>query len=398
MVTILTKLFIKNSDQTSDAKVRQAYGILCGAVGICLNILLFLGKFLAGTISNSISITADAFNNLSDAGSSFVTLVGFKLAGAKPDIGHPFGHGRMEYLSGLVVSGAIIIMAFELVKTSLEKIIHPQEVEYSGLALVILAVSICVKLYMCSYNRRIGRKLDSAAMRATAMDSLSDSIATFVVLIAAIVAKYTGWMIDGYCGVLVGLFIFYAGISAARETINPLLGQPPEPEYVSQIESLVMSHKEVCGIHDLIVHDYGPGRRMISLHAEVPAEGDIIKLHDAVDNIEGELRRKLHCDAVIHMDPIVTSDEGILRLKEQVADIVRGIDKAITIHDFRAVTGPTHTNLIFDVVVPFQFYLEDDALVRAIQEQVWQKLGQNHFCVIQVDKAYVGGEKHRKNV
>lgn len=398
MVTILTKLFIKNSDQTSDAKVRQAYGILCGAVGICLNILLFLGKFLAGTISNSISITADAFNNLSDAGSSFVTLVGFKLAGAKPDIGHPFGHGRMEYLSGLVVSGAIIIMAFELVKTSVEKIIHPQEVEYSGLALVILAVSICVKLYMCSYNHRIGKKLDSAAMRATAMDSLSDSIATFVVLIAAIVAKYTGLMIDGYCGVLVGLFIFYAGISAARETINPLLGQPPEPEFVSQIESLVMSHEEVCGIHDLIVHDYGPGRRMISLHAEVPAEGDIIKLHDAVDNIEGELRRKLNCDAVIHMDPIVTTDKGILQLKEQVTAIVRGIDEEITIHDFRAVTGPTHTNLIFDVVVPFRFYLEDEALVKTIREQVWQQLGRNYFCVIQVDKAYVGSEKHRKNV
>lgn len=390
MVTILTKLFIKNSDQTSNPRVRQAYGILCGTVGICLNILLFLGKFLAGTVSNSISITADAFNNLSDAGSSFVTLVGFKLAGAKPDIGHPFGHGRMEYLSGLVVSGAIIIMAFELVKTSVEKIIHPQEVEYSALALVILAVSICVKLYMCMYNRRIGRKIHSAAMGATAMDSLSDSIATLVVLIAAIVAKFSGLMIDGYCGVLVGLFIFYAGISAARETINPLLGQPPEREFVDQIEKLVMSHEEICGIHDLIVHDYGPGRRMISLHAEVPAEGDILKLHDAVDNIEGELRRELNCDAVIHMDPIVTTDPRILKLKEQVEAIVRSVSEQITIHDFRAVAGPTHTNLIFDVVVPFGFAMKDEELVKTIQEKVRQQVDQNHFCVIRVDKAYVG--------
>lgn len=390
MVSIFTKLFIKNSEHLTDPKVRQAYGILCGAIGICLNVLLFLGKFLAGTISKSISITADAFNNLSDAGSSFVTLVGFKLAGAKPDIGHPFGHGRLEYVSGLIVSGAIIIMAFELVKTSVEKIVHPQEVEYSLLILVILAVSIGVKLYMFRYNHRLGKKLDSAAMRATAMDSLSDSIATFVVLIAAVIGKLTGWKIDGYCGVLVGLFIFYAGVNAAKETINPLLGQPPELEFVKQIESLVMAHGEVCGIHDLIVHDYGPGRRMISLHAEVPAEGDILTLHDAIDNIEGELRRTLLCDAVIHMDPIVTTDARIVHLKELVEAVVQEIDGAITIHDFRAVSGPTHTNLIFDVVVPYGFRLEDEILMDTIQENVRKEAGENHFCVMQIDKAFLG--------
>lgn len=390
MVGFLAKLFIKDSENVTEPKVRQAYGILCGAVGICLNICLFIGKFLAGTISRSISITADAFNNLSDAGSSVVTLIGFKLAGAKPDIGHPFGHGRMEYISGLVVSGAIIIMAFELVKSSVEKIIHPTEVEYNLLALAILVVSIGVKLYMCFYNRAIGKKLDSATMRATALDSLSDTCATSVVLIAAIVGKLTGIKIDGYCGVLVGLFIFYAGINAARETLNPLLGQPPEPEFVAQIEELVMSHSEVCGIHDLIVHDYGPGRRMISLHAEVPAEGNILELHDAIDNIEGQLRSELRCDAVIHMDPIVTSDEKILHLKEQMNEIVKSVDISLTMHDFRVVSGPTHTNLIFDVVAPYEFRLSDEQIVEQIQSRTREVLGEKHFCVIQVDKAYNG--------
>ena len=391
MVHILAKLFIRNSENMKDTKVRQSYGILCGTVGICLNILLFIGKFLAGTVSGSVSITADAFNNLSDAGSSLVTMIGFKLAGAKPDPHHPFGHGRIEYVSGLVVSGAILIMAFELVKSSVEKIIHPGKVEYGALALVILAVSIGVKLYMCFYNRSFGKKLDSAAMRATAMDSLSDVCATSVVLIAALAEKLLGFRIDGWCGVLVGLFIFYAGINAARETLNPLLGQPPEPELVAQIEDLVMAHPEVRGVHDLIVHDYGPGRRMISLHAEVPAESDIIMMHDAIDNIEGELRRKLQCDAVIHMDPIVTTDESVLKLKQETSDLVKAIDARITMHDFRVVTGPTHTNLIFDVVVPYDFPMTDDEVISAVSAGVTETLGKNYFCVIQVDKAYVKG-------
>lgn len=388
MVRMLARLLIKDSENIADTKVRQAYGILCGMVGICLNICLFIGKFLAGSITNSISITADAFNNLSDAGSSFITLVGFKMAGAKPDIGHPFGHGRLEYVSGLIVSGAIIVMAFELVKSSVEKIMNPQEVEYSLPALAILVVSIGVKLYMYYYNRAIGKRLDSAAMRATAADSLSDSCATAVVLLAAIVGKITGLQIDGWCGVLVGLFIFYAGISSARETLNPLLGQPPEEDFVEQIEQLVMAHPEVCGIHDLIVHDYGPGRRMISLHAEVPADGNILELHDAIDNIEVQLRNELRCDAVIHMDPVVTSDENILEMKRRVAHMVKEIESSITIHDFRVVSGPTHTNLIFDVVVPFDLPLGDEELLEKIQGLVSRELGENHFCVVQVDKAY----------
>lgn len=398
MVSILAGLFIKNKEDVKNPKVRQQYGMFCGIVGILLNILLFGGKFLAGTLSKSISITADAFNNLSDAGSSVITLIGFRMSGAEPDVDHPFGHGRIEYISGLIVSGAILIMAFELIKSSVEKIIHPEPVEFSILIGVILIVSIGVKLYMAYYNYSIGKRIGSAAMGATATDSLSDSCATTVVLIAAVVGKLTGLQIDGYCGVLVGVFIFYAGISAARDTLNPLLGQPPEDEFVEQIEELVMKHQEVRGIHDLIVHDYGPGRLMISLHAEVPAEGDILKLHDVVDNIEHELRNELKCEAVIHMDPVVTGDEQVDRMKEQMKALLEEIDPQISMHDFRVVIGPTHTNLIFDIVVPFGYKVKDEELIEIIQKRTKEKIGENHFVVIQVDKAYCKEKNNKKIV
>lgn len=387
MVTLLAKIFIK--EQKDKNKARQAYGVLCGIVGILLNVLLFIGKFLAGTISNSIAITADAFNNLSDAGSSFVTLIGFKLAGAKPDPEHPFGHGRMEYVSGLVVAAAILLMAYELIRDSVNKIMHPEETEFSALVLVILLASILVKLYMAYYNKSIGKKIDSAAMRATATDSLSDTCATLVVLIATLVGHYTGLHIDGWCGVLVGIFILYAGINAAKETLDPLLGQPPEESFVEEIDRIVMAHEEICGIHDLIVHDYGPGRQMISLHAEVPAEGDILEIHDVIDNVENELRAKLGCEATIHMDPIVTADEHIGELKQAVTAVVRDIDEIITLHDFRVVTGPTHTNLIFDILIPFKFYISDEELTLMIEQRVKERLGNNYFVVMKIDKSYV---------
>lgn len=386
MVTLLARIFIKDKEEVSSPRVRQAYGMLTGVVGILLNLFLFAGKFLAGTISHSISITADAFNNLSDAGSSFVTLIGFKLAGAQPDPDHPFGHGRIEYVSGLIVSGVILLMAFELIKDSVDKILHPQDVDFSLMALLILVVSILVKIYMYLYNMSISRKIDSAAMKATAMDSLSDTIATTVVLIASLVAKYTGLQIDGYCGVLVGLFIFYAGFSAAKETLDPLLGQAPEEAFVEQIEEIVLSYELVQGIHDLIVHDYGPGRVMISLHAEVPAEEDIMEAHDTIDLIENELKEKLRCDAVIHMDPIVTKDEQVLQLKNNVQQILWKIDEHISMHDFRTVIGPTHTNMIFDVVVPFGYRLSDEEVKETVQKEVWKNLGEEYFTVIQVDK------------
>lgn len=343
MISLLARLLIKEKE---GAAGRKAYGILCGAVGIAFNILLFLGKFFAGTLSGSIAITADAFNNLSDAGSSFVTLLGFQLAGQKADSSHPFGHGRIEYLSGLGVAMLILLMGVELAKSSLKKILHPQPVDSSLLVIVILCVSIGVKLYMFLYNRRLGKKLNSAAMQATALDSLSDSVATSAVLLATLAGHFTDLMIDGWCGILVAAFILWSGFSAAKETIDPLLGTPPTHEFVEKIRDLVMAHQGILGLHDLIVHDYGPGRVMISLHAEVSASENVLELHDEIDNVEKELRERLGCEAVIHMDPIITDDGITEQTRKRVAALVHCIDDAINIHDFRMVAGPTHTNVI----------------------------------------------------
>ncbi len=389
MILLLSKIFIKDRENTSSPKVRKAYGMLCGGMGIALNILLFAGKFLAGFLSNSIAITADAFNNLSDAGSSLITLVGFQMAGQKPDPHHPFGHGRIEYLSGLFVSVAILIMAIELIQSSVDKILHPQPVVFNSLTIIILLVSIAVKIYMAYYNKNIGKKIDSAAMRATATDSLSDTLATTVVLAASLIAHFTGLKIDGYCGILVGLFIFYAGYSAAKDTISPLLGQPPEPNFVKNVETIVMSYEHVQGIHDMVVHDYGPGRVMISLHAEVPADGSLLILHDMIDNIEHRLHNELHCEAVIHMDPVITDDEQTNHLKKLLADLLHNNYPEIRFHDFRMVKGPTHTNIIFDIVVPFAYKERDDVITDFLQKEI-HRIDSSYFAVIQVDKAYTG--------
>ena len=388
MISLLAKWFIPNRENTADAAVRRAYGQLCGLVGIALNILLFAGKFFAGTLSGSIAITADAFNNLSDAGSSVVTLLGFRLAGKKPDPEHPFGHGRMEYLSGLVVSALILLMGVELAKSSFQKILHPEAVEFSVAAVVILLASIAVKLYMSVYNRTIGKKINSAAMVATGIDSLSDTISTVAVLIAMVVGKFSGLMIDGWVGMVVALFILYSACRAAMETVSPLLGQAPEEEFVQRIGELVLSHEEVCGIHDLVVHDYGPGRVMISLHAEVPSNGDILELHDMIDGIEMELREQLDCEAVIHMDPIVTDDALTTEMRIKTAALVKEVDERATIHDFRMVIGPTHTNLIFDAVVPFGGEKSNHQMEEEIKERVRQMEG-TYFAVVRVENSYL---------
>lgn len=386
MITMLANLF-KYEDLPTEKK-RSAYGKLCGLVGILLNLILFVGKFVAGMLSNSIAITADAFNNLSDAGSSVVTLVGFKLAEQKPDADHPFGHGRMEYLSALAIAGVILLMAFELIKDSISKIVNPVEIEFSGIILVILIASILVKCYMALYNFRVGKKIDSAALKATGTDSLSDCVSTTVILIATLVGHYTEFQIDGFCGVAVGLLILWAGINAAKDVLDPLLGQAPDPEFVAQIEEMVMEFDKdsIVGVHDLIVHDYGPGRRVISLHAEVPAEGDILQLHDVIDNLEVKLRTELGCLTTIHMDPVATKDERVLALKEQCKTIVKNIGDSLSLHDFRVVLGESHTNLIFDVVIPYEFALSDAETTQLIQEKVWEQIGNNYFTVIQVDK------------
>lgn len=389
MVSLLAHFFIKDKDNTSSPAVRQAYGILCGTVGIALNILLFAGKFFAGLVSNSIAVTADAFNNLSDAGSSLITLVGFKMAGQKPDPSHPFGHGRIEYLSGLFVSIAILIMGFELIHSSIDKIIHPQAVAFSPLTVIILLVSIAVKIYMALYNKAISRKIGSAAMNATATDSLSDTLATAVVLIATVIGHYTGVLIDGYCGVLVGLFILYAGYSAAKDTISPLLGQPPQPEFVKDVETIVTSYEHVLGIHDMIVHDYGPGRVMLSLHAEVPADGDMLILHDMIDNIEHQLHDELGCEAVIHMDPVIINDYQTDELKSRVTGLLQETYPEIHFHDFRIVKGPTHINIIFDIVIPFGYKKSDDEIIDYLKQEI-HNIDSSYFAVIQIDRAYIG--------
>lgn len=392
MVGFLAKFFIKDTKDTESPEIRQAYGMLCGSVGIFFNVLLALLKFVAGLLSGSIAIMADAANNLSDAGSSLIVLFGFKLAGQKPDPDHPFGHGRVEYISGLLVSMLIIYMAVELLKSSVNAILHPGDITFEPIILVILLASILVKFYMFLYNRRFGKKIRSEAMLATAMDCLSDMGATAVVLVSMLVSYYTDLKIDGICGVLVALLIFYAGFNSAKETINPLLGQPPEPEFVQRIEEIVLEEQEIVGIHDLIVHNYGPGRVMISLHAEVPADGDILALHDMIDNVEHRLKSELHCAAVIHMDPVSTKDEHTLALKKAVTEMVREVDPVLTIHDFRVVKGPTHTNLIFDMVVPFDFPMSDVDVADKVQNKIW-KYDPAYFAVIEIDKAYTKSEK-----
>lgn len=392
MVELLAKFFIKEKKNMESSEIRQAYGILCGSIGIFFNVLLAVGKFVAGLLSGSIAIMADAANNLSDAGSSLIVLFGFKLAGQKPDPDHPFGHGRVEYISGLLVSVLIIYMAIELLKSSIDAILHPGEVSFEPMILVILLFAILIKFYMFFYNRKIGKRIHSEAMLATSMDSLSDMGATSVVLISMLVSHYTNLQIDGICGVLVALLIFYAGFNSAKETINPLLGQPPEPEFVKRIEEIVEAEDDIIGIHDLIVHNYGPGRIMISLHAEVPADGDILALHDMIDNVEHQLKSELHCAAVIHMDPVSTKDEQTLELKKVVTEIVKEVDPVLSIHDFRVVKGPTHTNLIFDMVVPYDFPLSDVDVADQVQNKIW-KYNPVYFAVIEIDKAYTRPEQ-----
>ena len=388
MITFLASLFIKDSKNYKEPSVRQAYGVLSGAVGIGLNILLFFGKWLAGTISGSIAITADAFNNLSDAGSSIITLIGFRLSGQEPDPEHPFGHGRMEYISGLLVSVAILVMGLELIWSSIGKLRSPEPIESSALVFGILIASILVKLYMFFYNHSLSKKIESAAMKATSVDSLSDTVATMLVLIATLISKYTGLLLDGWFGILVGLFILYTGGSTLKETIDLLLGQPPKQEFIDEVKEIVLGHSMVHGVHDLIVHDYGPGRVMISLHAEVDVNGDIQDIHEQIDHIEHELQEKLHCSATIHMDPIVTDDKEVLAMKAKVEEMVHFLDESFSMHDFRMVKGSTRTNLIFDVEVSRETSYTDNEIVNWLKERIHELPGSKYFAVIQIDHEY----------
>ena len=388
MIKLLASIFIKDRENHRLPAVRRAYGILCGIVGICLNVLLFAIKFIAGTLSGAISIMADAFNNLSDAGTSIITLIGFKLSGSKPDSDHPFGHGRYEYITALMVAMLIMLMGFELATESINKIITPAQVEFSYITIGILIVSVLIKLYMAFYNRAVHKKINSPSLSATAADSLSDCIATTVILCSMIISKVWSINIDAWCGLAVSVFILYNGFKAAKETISPLLGQPPEKEFVDSIEAIVLSEECVHGIHDLVVHDYGPGRVMISLHAEVPADADMLETHDAIDNIERRLRQELNCEAVIHMDPILTDDETTNELRKIVSDLLSTIGEGVSIHDFRVVAGPTHTNLIFDIVIPYDLKLDRKTVTEKVNSLI-ATIDGNYYPVFNIDNVYV---------
>ena len=388
MVSLLSRIFIKDYNNYDDTRVRRKYGILSSIVGIFLNILLFAFKYFAGLLSGSVAITADAFNNLSDAGSSIITLAGFKFTGRNADSEHPFGHGRGEYISGFIVSIVIILMGFELFTSSAHKILHPEKVDTSTLAFAVLVISIAVKLYMAFYNTSIGNKINSSAMKATATDSLSDSVATFVVFLSMLVMKYTGYNIDGYAGALVAIFILFAGYSAAKDTMSPLLGTKPPKEIVEAIDGIIMSHDGILGVHDLIVHDYGPGRMMVSLHAEVPGNRNIYELHDLIDHIENDLDERFNCECVIHMDPVDVEDGRIVTMKAGIEEIVHSIDDSLSIHDLRIVPCQNYDNIIFDMIIPPECHKRD----KEIKEQVCNRIEEMYpgcKAVIKIDQSYI---------
>lgn len=386
MLKLLTRLFIRDSENVRDARVRRAYGTLCGVYGILLNILLFAGKYFAGMISGSVAITADAFNNLSDAGSSVITLIGFRLSGKRADPTHPFGHGRIEYVAGLIVSMIVIVMGAELLKSSAEAIFAPESVAFSALTAGILAFSVLVKGYMWGYNSLLAKKLDSSAMKAAAADSLSDAVATSVVLAAMLIARFAGLNIDGWAGLAVSLFIIVSGVGAARDTVNPLLGMPPDPELVERIKSEALSTRYVMGLHDLVVHDYGPGRRMITLDVEVPADGDILLMHDEITALEQRLRRDLDCEAVIHMDPVVEGDRRTAALRCRVSELLaQSIDPRVRLHDFRAEDRDGRVELIFDAVVPYDVNRSEEALRSDINAAI-SALGSDYHTTVTIDR------------
>lgn len=384
MTNVLVKLFIKNYEAIEKPEVRKQYGILGGAVGIFCNLILFAAKFAAGILTGAISVTADAFNNLSDAGSSIMTLVGFQMAGKPADSDHPFGHGRSEYITGLFVSVAIILMGAELLKTSIQKIFHPETMQMSLISMLILVLSILLKFWMSHFNRTLGERIQSASMKATATDSLSDCIATGSVLIGLAISHLSGYNLDGFIGVLVACFILFAGYTAAKETISPLLGQKPDPEFVKEVSRRIMTRDEIIGFHDMVIHNYGPGKIIISVHGEVAYPMDIMKAHDAIDEVEAEIKRDLGCEISIHMDPVVVNDDETNQMRKKIKEILKSISKDLSFHDFRMTKGPLRTNLIFDVVVPYDFQMTKDELTDSINQKL-QEMNPNCYAVIEID-------------
>ncbi len=387
MTNQLIKWFIRDYDKINRPVVRERYGRLAGLVGITSNLFLFVIKLVIGSLSNSIAITADAVNNLSDAGSSVITLVGFKLSSKPADEKHPYGHARAEYITGFIVSMIILLLGVELIKSSVQKILHPDPIRFNLIVVLVLIIAILVKLWQSLFNRSLGKRINSTALVATGMDSMNDVIATSSVLLATLVSKWTGLQVDGYMGVVVALFIIFSGFRLVSETLNPLLGLAPDATLVADIEKKILGYEGVLGLHDLVVHNYGPDKCYASVHVEVPAHQDLLISHDIIDNIERDMLNTSDIHLVIHMDPIVTDDELTNALRQQIKTIVGEIDSRLSMHDFRVVMGKTHSNLIFDIVIPAGCKNCDDELRERIQQEV-QKINPTYHSVITIDRNY----------
>lgn len=388
MINFIIKKFIKNYENVNDSQVREGYGKLGSAVGIIANVILSFSKILVGTLFNSISITADGVNNLSDTGSSVVTFIGFKMSGKPADKDHPFGHARIEYLTGLAVGAAILLLGIELIKSSVDKIRNPEATVFSWAMVLVLVFSIAMKIWLSYFNFKLGQKISSSTMKATAMDARNDVIATSAVLISVFIFKFTGLEIDGYMGVVVALFILYSGYTILKDILNPLLGEMPDPDFIENIENKILAYEGIINIHDLVVHNYGPNRYFATVHAEVDAKEDILKSHDMIDNIERDFARNLGINLVIHLDPIITDDKETNHLRQMTEEIIKSIDEKMSMHDFRVVKGETHTNLIFDVLVPVGFEIKSGDLAKMIEDAV-QNENKTYFAVVTIDKNYV---------
>lgn len=387
MTQLLVKHFVKDSENTGDIQVRERYGTLSSIVGIFCNILLFLLKYIMGTLSNSIAIVSDAFNNLSDSASCIVTLMGYKIAAKPADKDHPFGHGRMEYLTSLIIATVIIVMGVELMKSSVSKIISPEQVEFRAVVLISLILSVAVKLWLSHFNTVLGKKINSSVMLATAKDSKNDVVATAITIVSLICSLFTDLPVDGFIGIIVSLFVLKAGIEIIRDTVDELLGKPADAEITRQICNIVCCDKRIIGIHDLIIHNYGPGNMFGSCHAEVRSDEDFIAAHDLIDRIEHEIHSKLKISMSIHMDPIEVDNEQINHCKAVVSGILREISPRLSFHDFRAVTGDTHTNLIFDIVVPFDIKLSNSEIKKQIDNALADE-PVKYYTVITFDREY----------
>lgn len=388
MTQLLIKLFIPDYQNTKSPQVRAKYGSLSGFVGIAVNIILTVVKFIIGSITGSIAITGDALNNLSDAGSSAISLLGFRLSSKPADEEHPYGHGRIEYVCGMGVAVVIMFMGYELIKSSIQKIISPEKTVFSWIAVIVLAISILGKLWLALFNKNIGKRIESGTVDAVVADSISDIAATSASIIALILSNYFNFPFDGIFGVIVSGFVLFAGFGVFKGTLASILGQPPTQETVEEIQNKILSYPGILGVHDLIVHDYGPGRCFVTAHAEVSSETDIMVSHDLLDVIEQDMKEQTGFIVTLHMDPLVENDETISAARSMVNEIVSSIDERLSFHDFRLVSGPHHTNLIFDIVIPFSVKIDAGFIINTINEKL-QGRDREYHAVITIDRSYI---------